>query len=252
MSASSTTTTIDLVIELQNTHNELRAAEELLGGIPDWMEELHQEYSTRKAEIDAIQESIDTASAQRRTAEAGIADAQEKLLHYQDQIGRVRNQREYSALLQEIDVVKQAIQGLENDSLQALETMESEGSRLEEAQQAFEELETRYNEELAKWEAQKPDVAANAEKLRSHIDELRSQLPDDAVRSFDAGFERFDGTALASIQLVQRPGKGPRMYHCSACNYRVLPQAVVEVRNNGTIVHCDSCKRILFFEEAEG
>ena len=29
----------------------------------------------------------------------------------------------------------------------------------------------------------------------------------------------------------------------------VRPQVVVEIRNGDTLVQCDSCKRILFFEE---
>ncbi len=251
MSASSTTTTIDVIVELQETHDELTAAEALLGGIPDWMQELHAEYSERRAAIDSIQEGIDQAASDRRTAEAEIADAQEKLAHYQDQIGRVRNQREYSALLQEIDIVKQAIQTHDESSLEALERHEAETGRLEEERQAFADLEERYNGELAKWEAQKPDVAANAASLKAKIDELREQLEPGDLRAFDVNYERFGGAALARIQLVQRPGKGPQMWHCSNCNYRVLPQALVEVRNHGSVVLCDSCKRILHFVESD-
>ena len=102
-------TTIDTVVDLQTAHDELKAAEALLQGIPDWMRELHEEYTTRRAEIEAIEKAMEEAVGVRRDAEAGVADSQEKLQHYQEQIGRVRNQREYSALLQEIDLIKQQI-----------------------------------------------------------------------------------------------------------------------------------------------
>ncbi len=251
MSASSVTTTIDTIVGLQTAYDELKAAEELLGGIPDWMKELHTEYSERKEAIETIEAAIEQAAADRRAAEAEAADTREKLEHYQEQIGRVRNQREYSALLQEIDVVKQGIQGFEEQGLEALERHETESAHLEEERQAFAELESRYNEELGKWEAQKPDVAEKAEELRRRIEALKEQLPPPDLRQFEASFARFDGAALARIQLVQRPGKGPRIWHCSRCNYRVLPQAIVEVRNHGSVVLCDSCKRILFYSENE-
>ncbi len=247
----SSTPRLDAIVALQESLDRLARARTLLDGIPDWMQELHGEYSERREAIEEIQAGIDQAASDRRAAEAEIADAQEKLIQYQDQIGRVRNQREYSALLQEIDIVKQAIQTHEESSLEALDRHESETARLEEERQAFAELKGRYNDELAKWEAQKPDVAANAESLKAKIAELREELSPGDLRAFDANYERFGGAALARIQLVQRPGKGPRMWHCSNCNYRVLPQALVEVRNNGSVVLCDSCKRILYFVESE-
>jgi predicted nucleic acid-binding Zn-ribbon protein len=39
------------------------------------------------------------------------------------------------------------------------------------------------------------------------------------------------------------------MWHCGACNYRVRPQSVVMVRNEGALQPCDSCQRILYLED---
>jgi len=245
-------TTIETVVDLQTAHNELKAAEALLEGIPDWMRELHDEYTTRRAEIEAIEKAMEDAVAVRRDAEAGVADSQEKLQHYQDQIGRVRNQREYSALLQEIDLVKQQVQRFEEQGIAALETQESEQAQLDEARTAFSDLETRYNQELEKWEAQKPEVQEKAEKLRGRIQTLEEQLADPILRQFQAIRARFNGAALAQVRQLQRVGKkSVPMWHCSGCNYRVLPQSVVEIRNSGSVVLCDSCTRILFWVEEE-
>ncbi len=244
-------TTIDTIVNLQQAHDELKAAEELLQGIPDWMRELHDEYSTRRTEIGAIETLIAEADAERRTAEAEVTDSQEQLKHYQEQIGRVRNQREYSALLQEIDLIKQQIQRSEEQGIEAMERQELERARLDEERQAFADLEARYNQELEKWEAQKPDVAEKADTLRDRISVLDEQLPKQTLEMFRLIRERFDGVALAQVRELQRVGKGPQMWHCSGCNYRVLPQSLVEIRNSGSVVLCDSCKRILYFVEEE-
>jgi len=244
-------TTLETVVDLQQTHDELNTAEELLGGIPDWMRELHEEYSARQAEIAAIETIIEDAATERRTAEAGVADGQENLTHYQEQIGQVRNQREYSALLQEIDLVKQQIQQYEEFGIQAMERQEGDQARLEETRQAFADLESRYQQELKKWESQKPDVAETARKLRGRIDVLEEQLPKPILHQFKIIRERFDGTALAQVRELQRIGKrkGPPIWHCNGCNYRILPQSLVEIRNKGSVVLCDSCKRILYYVE---
>ena len=216
------------------------------------MRELHDEYSARRTEIQAIEGAIEEAAVERRGAEAGVADSQERLKLYQEQIGQVRNQREYSALLQEIDLVKQQVQRFEEQGLEAMERQETEQARLDEERQAFEELESRYRQELEKWEGQKPEVAARAEKLRDSIAVLEEQLPAPVLSQFKLISERFDGIALAEVRELQRVGRGRQMWHCSGCNYRVLPQSLVEIRNNGSVVLCDSCKRILYYVEEAG
>ncbi|HYN19357.1 MAG TPA: C4-type zinc ribbon domain-containing protein, partial [Thermoanaerobaculia bacterium] len=65
---------------------------------------------------------------------------------------------------------------------------------------------------------------------------------------FERILERYPGGALASVRLIARPGKAQREWHCAACNYRVRPQSIVEIRNGSSIVQCDSCKRILYLE----
>ncbi len=242
---------LSTIVELQHALNELRAAEALLDGIPDWMQELHDEHSERQATIDALAAEVEDAAQANRTAEAEISDLREKVKHFQEQIGMVRNQREYGALLQEIDGAKQQISAFEEQAITALETQEEATGRLEEEQESFKDLDERYSVELVKWEAQKPDVAQKAEVLRSRIDVLKERVPQQMLAYFERVMAHRDGQALAAIQEVVR-GKGPKIWHCGACNYRVRPQSVVSIQTQGTIEMCDSCKRILYIEEDAG
>ncbi len=243
---------LQTVVELQTALSELNALEKQLSGIPDWMSELHGRHSARRKEIEAIEAELEEAGAERRAAEAQIADQQEKLKTYQEQIGRVRNQREYGALLQEIDTSKSEIQSSEEQALDALERQEENQSKLELEQEAFRELDSEYTSALEKWEAEKPALASEAEQLRKHIAAIEERIPPGILTTFRRVLAKHQGEALATVLEVSRVGKGPQMWHCSACHYRVRPQAVVEIANHGSIVLCDSCKRILHLEEAPG
>lgn len=240
---------LETVVVLQQTLDQLKAAEERLHGIPDWMRELHEEHSGRKAEIDALETEVDEAASEKRAAEISALDLQEKLRHYQEQISLVRTQREYGALLQEIDTAKRQIKELEEQALAALERQEQAQARLAEEREEFSALDGRYQEELAKWEAQKPEVARQVEELEARAGELEEKLPRALLTQFHRIFEYHHGTALAPVRTMER-GKIGTIYHCGACNYRVRPQAVVEIRNHGNLVLCDSCRRILYVDEA--
>ncbi len=240
---------LEKIVELQDAVNRLRATEHRLHGVPDWMRELHEEHSTTKAEIAEIQKAVDEAAHDRRTAEAAAADAQEKLKKYQQQINRVSNQREYGALLQEIDTVKTLITTSEETAISSLERHEKAEGELGARKEAFKDLNKRYSAELARWEGEKPEVAKQAEELKTRIAALRGALSRQMLSQFDRILDRYPAGAIAPIRLIERPGgKGQKEWSCTACNYRIRPQSVVEVRNGTPLVQCDSCKRILYLE----
>ena len=201
---------LQTILELQQALSQLRDAEKRLHGIPDWMRELHQEHETRKAEIAVLEETAEEATRQRRAAEAAVQDSQEKLKKYQQQINKVSTQREYGALLQEIDTVKGQITAGEEQALSSLDISEK---------------------------AQKPGIAKQAEGLKARIATLRQQLPRGVVANFERILERYPGGAVAPVRIIERPGQKQREWHCTACTYRVRPQVVVEIRNEGTKGH---------------
>ena len=240
--------TLDAIVNLQTTLNELAAANQRLHSIPDWMQELHEEHSGRQAEIDAVAEAAEAADRERREAEAATTDAEERLKHYQQQISRVSTQREYGALLKEIDTVKGLIRDAEQKALEALEKNEESLKQLEEQREAFRDLDGRYQAELAKWESEKPAVAAAIDELKQRCKELRDQVPRPVLTLFDRIYERYDGQALSRVRQLEAI-RGNTMWHCEACSFNVRPQIVVEIKTGGRLNHCDSCKRILYWDE---
>lgn len=237
---------LDAIVELNKTLKDLAAARERLDGIPDWMGELHEEHSTRLAEIEAEVAKHEEAEKARREAEAAVADAQEKLQKYQLQISQVTTQREYGALLKEIDGVKTEIKENEEAAVEAMAASEDAESQVATLRTDFEELDSRYQDELAKWEEEKPGVEAAAAKLKERAEELKEEVPRGLLSRFERLYERTGGDAVAEVKKLTL-AKGNPMFHCTACNYNVRPQTLVEL-SRGQIHHCDSCKRILYYE----
>lgn len=243
---------LDDIVALHETLSELRRLEAQLAGIPDWMQELHEEHSERLGEIQALDEQIEEARRERRASEAAIEDAQQRLKRYQGQINQVSNQREYGALLAEIDAAKAEIAGAEEQALAAMEQREAAESEIATLREAFSDLDTRYKQELQKWEAEKPAIGERIEGLAGAAEVLRERLPRGLLAQFERINERHGGEGLAPVREVDRGGRGPRIFHCGACNYRVRPQVVVEIRGGGTnLVLCDACKRILYLPAEE-
>jgi predicted nucleic acid-binding Zn-ribbon protein len=238
---------LQTIRRLQQALDDLRRAERQLEGVPDWMSELHDQHSARLAEISAVEAAADEAAKNRRKAEAAIQDAAEKLKHFQQQVSLVRTQREYSALLTEIDTVKASIKGLEEEALAGMEGYEEAQKRLVDERAAFADLDTRYTEAQQRWAAERPAVEQQAETLRAEVKQLRADIPKNILALFDRVHERRRGDAVAPLK--KSGGVGPQIWHCAACNYRVRLQVVADIRGRGTLVQCEGCRRFLYVEE---
>ncbi len=242
---------LESIVALQDALTSLSQAEDRLNGIPDWMQEVHEEYQARKLEIDEVAEAADEAARLRREAEAALADAQEKLKHFQSQISLVSTQREYGALLKEIDTVKDQIAEFEKQALEAIEAFDEADKKREPLTNEFQDLDTQYQKAQAKWKREKPKIAKSIKGYQARVAELRELIQVPYLRIFDRLFERGNGNALAPILRIERTRKKSNAFwQCGACNYRVRPQVVVEIRNQGTVTQCDCGKRILFVPEA--
>jgi uncharacterized protein len=241
---------LENIVELQSTLVHLQEAEARLHGIPDWMRELHEEHQARKTEIEDQEKAAEEAARERREAEAAVADAQETLKKFQQQINKVTNQREYGAVLQEIDTAKSQIKEFEEKVFASLEGSETHQKQLEAARESFRELDERYAAELARWEQEKPGVARQVAELRERVASLKQKVPRGLLSQFERLLARYPSGALAPVRAFALPGR-QREWHCGVCNYRVRPQTVVEVHNGTGLAQCDACKRILYLEPEE-
>ena len=239
---------LDAIVTLQKTLRELNEAKELFGGVPDWMQELHEEHSRRKAEIDEAEQALAEAEKEHRAATAELDDIDERATRLQGQVSQVATQREYGAILKEIDTVKESKTSAEERAETSMASAEELQGKLATLREEFQDLDQRYQTELVKWESQKPELGAKIEVLEKDAEAARKKLPRNTLVHFERLFGRYDG--LATSPIVKLEGvRGNAMWHCEVCSYNVRPQVVLEIRGSSTIHTCDSCKRYLYLED---
>ena len=240
---------LDTIVDLQHASVELARSLALLDGVPESMQELHDQYESQRSEIERLEEEHRQAELERRAAEAESEAGKASIQRYQEQISRVTTQREYGALLSEIDTVRAQMRQSDEEALLAIERQEQATAQLDEIRGAFEALNEQYQEALAAWEEQKPELRKRVEVLEGRIDIFRERLPPAALLQYERLFERHGGTPLAVIRIIEST-KAP-IRHCSFCNYRIRPQVVLQIQTQGAIVPCDSCQRILYLDDGE-
>jgi predicted nucleic acid-binding Zn-ribbon protein len=195
----------------------------------------------------ALGEVIATTERDRRAAEAAASDEGSRITHLEEQTSLVKTQREYSALLSEIDGGKGRRRQHEESALAAMEGHEAAHARRAELEERLAALESEIQSSSTEWESNRPGVRATLDDLKHQASLLREKIPAPALQLYQRLQQRHSGDPLARIDRVERPGSGPVMWRCSVCNYSVRPQVVVEIQTNGELVVCDCGRQRLFF-----
>jgi len=220
------------------------------------------------------QEKLDTASHNVRIQERRANDLAEKLRLTQQaqkeqqakasqldlelkardqQIEKLRNQqqaaknnKEYQALLIEINTRKLDKTKVEEQAMTAMEAVEKH-----KAEVAI--LTTQVQAEREKLEAMKAQSGDALAKLQADVDATRPEraaaeadVPAQARDIFNRLADRYEGEAMAGID---RPDRRKEEYLCTACNMDLVRDIYNKLKNRNEVVFCPNCQRILFIPE---
>jgi predicted nucleic acid-binding Zn-ribbon protein len=230
---------IDKLLELQGADHEIRKLQNEVAALPKRVAAIEHKLAGTKAHLEKVRATAKTDEANRKKFEANIKDLQGKISKYRDQSLDVKTNDQYKALLHEIQFAEQEIR-LNEDRI--LEVMVNVEARETEVKAAEAELKA----ETAEIEKEKEDArkvtAEDQKKLsewNARRDALRHGISEDVLRHYER-VAKFRGTGLAEV----------RDHKCMGCQVMLRPQIYNEARSGATVMACESCQRIYYYDPA--
>jgi len=231
---------LEQLLKLQVIDYDLGELERSKDYLPDMMENLNREIKEAKEKLESARAAFEEAELKRKNLELEVATKEAELEKFQKQMMTIKTNKEYDALVAEIDAVKTVISDKETDLLHTMELV----SQLEEQIPEYEEQQVRINEKDAK------QLRILQEKIDSIGDKVSNKETErNAITS------TVPRSTLAIYERVRR-GKGSdvvvavRKRSCSACHNALTPQRVQEIRRGNKIYTCDACGRLLYWDNS--
>jgi predicted nucleic acid-binding Zn-ribbon protein len=228
------------LVKIQELALEIQAAHAVVAGAPARIEEAESRFRERNAEYVAIKERFDAIDADRRERSLELGTLEETRKHYQDSLMQVKNQREYAAVLKEIDAAKASIGEHEEAILASMDEVETLKADLEARAAHIESERTIVEKERADVEAAVAEALARIARHAAERAEIESTLPPALVANVSRVEEGRKGIVLVRVERES----------CSACHVRLRPQVYQEIRQASKIHVCGSCRRYLYAEAA--
>jgi predicted nucleic acid-binding Zn-ribbon protein len=218
--------------------NDVRRARVVVRDAPGRIEEIENRFRERNAEYVAIKERYDALNLDQQTRSSELTVLEERRKKFMDDLMNVQNQREYAAMLKEIDSVKAQISDHEEAILKDMEEVEKLQGELETHEAHIKEEREAVEKERRAVETEAGTAETAIVEKSAERSRVESELPGEMVRIIRQLEATRQGTFLS------RAEKGV----CQCCFVRVRPQVFQEIKQSAAVHTCSSCRRFLYHE----
>ncbi|RPJ48323.1 MAG: hypothetical protein EHM19_02125 [Candidatus Latescibacterota bacterium] len=223
---------------LDGIDRRLRVLEKELAAFPGEAEEARRRVAAALAEVRGLDEEIKRAKLSEKGTEGEIAKNADEIRRLNGQLGSLKDQRSYDAMLGEIRTLKDKNDLLSDGALEMTMRCEEMEERRKALRAELPALERERDAALAAIEARRQEVEGTAAGLRDERGEPVAALPAAVLARYEKLLASKEGPAVARIERDA----------CEVCYRGVPPQRIIEIRKLDKLVSCEGCGRILICE----
>jgi len=227
------------LVELQAVDTQLQDLNELLGDLPKKVDKLRLEEDSLITAVDKGKNRLKEIELALNKAEHRLAEIKQKIDKLKDQLSLVTSNKQYDALTQEIEYLKQAMDEVELEDLELDEEKETLQNDLREKEENLESL----SEDLGTRRGRLEDLIAESADKKSELEKEREEKSIHIDSSVLGRYVRIRD-ARHGLAVVTIDGNS-----CSGCGFVVPPQTVSVIRKKTFLYNCDICSRFLYFDK---
>jgi predicted nucleic acid-binding Zn-ribbon protein len=229
---------LELLWELQKIDLDLKAIEEDRDRYPKEMKKLDERQKLERERIHKEREKLESLEKERRQKEKHLIGEQEKIKRSEGRMAEVKTNKEYQALLTEIETFKEAMGRVEEEILLIMDEIEEVKKQLSKREKEIALI-------LEKVEAEKREIQEKMgrgeilwkEKLERK-ESLSKQVESNLFKLYNMLREKRQGIGMVNV----------RNETCQGCYVNVPPQMFIEVQKNNALIRCPNCNRILYWD----
>ena len=222
----------DIELKITSLHKQISETPIKIQTLRNDLERLHREHLERIALLQEL-------NKRRRAREGEVDMIRAKLSRFRDQLMTVKTNKEYTAMLHEIQTTDDQIRTEEDKILEIMEEMEIKEAELKKDEKELSSRSAELEGRIRQLETAVPGIEAEVARLVEMKAAAESSVEPDLISRYRRIAEARRGIALAEAKDEL----------CTACHVRIRPQVYADLLHTEAIHTCDSCSRILFLRE---
>ena len=229
---------LELLWELQKIDLLLKTIKEERDRYPKEMKKLDENQVIEKERIQKEREKIESLEKERRRKEGNLNLEQEKIKRAEGRMFEVKTNKEYQALLSEIEAIKEADSREEEEILQVMDEIDELKKDLSRREKEMAITMEKIEAEKRKIQEGMAQGDAVWKKQLERREVLSKQIESKLFKLYNTLKEKRQGIGVVSAKQET----------CQGCFVNVPPQMFIEVQKNNSLIRCPNCNRILYWE----
>jgi len=227
---------LERLIALQNLDSKIQELKSQLNAIPTERERIEARFNDFSATYTNARTRLEQAQAEHRQLNRELEEAQSKHEKYKQDLMKVRNDKEYTVCLREIDSSKKEASQLETKILQLMEEIDKLEKEVAEYAPEIEQRRQIADKELAICDQELAQAQQNVDIKVKERDTLLAAISKPLLSRYER-LSRRSGSALSEAKNGA----------CSTCRMTIRPQMLSEIRRGDELIDCENCSRILYY-----
>jgi predicted nucleic acid-binding Zn-ribbon protein len=230
-----------LLIELQECDSQLVMLSARKKNLPENLDKLDAEFLAFKDGIEQNKKKYDQLKSLHADKEKEIKKLNENAAKAKERLLEVKNNKEYQAMLKEIEVVESSCGDIETEIISVLEELDKVSLLAKKDEESLNQQRTKYEEEKKKIEADLNTIDEDFVKWEQKRKDLRKKIPDDLLTKYEKIKNRNNGVGVISVWKEV----------CNGCHMNIPPQLYNELQKSMELFSCPNCNRIIYFQNRE-
>ena len=230
--------------DLQETDMEIDKLLQLRGELPEEVAALESELDAQKAKYARAEQMIEGYNQNIEEARKQIAELEDEMAKYREQLNNITNSREYDSINKELEnqgLLKAIAEKNIGEAREAIEDCKADMDRINDA------ITIRESDLEAKKTELANIVESTAKEERTLV-ERRRQFTSKLDERTISAYERIRNSThnhLAVVTLYPKNEDGTYGDACGGCFHTITPQRLIDIASGKKLVICEHCGRII-------
>jgi len=229
---------LELLLKLQVLDYDRGELERSKEYIPDMMENLRREISENEENYRNNEKELTEATATQKNLELEISSLQDNLKKLKSQMMAIKTNKEYDALVSQIDAIKESINEKETDLLETIERVEILESSIDEFRKKSIEIKKLNDDQLSILQEKMDSVGTKIQMKDDERQNITVRVPKRILSIYERIRKSRGGSVVVAVKKRA----------CGACFKALPPHRIQELKRGDQLISCDNCGRLLIWQ----
>ncbi len=229
---------LSFLIALQKLDLEISKVSLKKKELPVKRAKLDEDFEKLKADIEEVRKRYEALQRSRKEKEDRLKRGQEAITKAKDRLLEVKTNKEYQAVLKEIEIIEAKNSEIEDEVIKALEDIDQLKITLDKEEKEFDIRCRQYERDKNNLEEEAASKEAALLSYQQRVFELKKQIDGELLKRYETIKRIRNGLAVVSVWKEV----------CQGCHMNIPPQLYNDVQKLEGLLSCPNCNRIIYWQ----